>query len=236
MRSSSCCSVLVLAALAVGACRVADLVRAPAGGLMFSVQPAGGETDEPITPPVEVTVYNTAGTPDSTPRTVTIALNSNPSNATLSGETEAQAVNGVAVFPNLRIDQPGAGYSLVAAVDGGGAASEPFDIVRPPAVQLIFTVQPSTTRANQAIAPAVEVTALAGDGDPVPWFDGAITLALAPNALGAAATGTLTVNAAGGVARFTNVQVDRIGLDYRLTAAFAGAAPARTSEAFAVTP
>jgi hypothetical protein len=236
MRSLFCCRVLVLAALAAAACRVADLVRAPAGGLTFSVQPAGGETDEPITPPVEVTVYNDAGAPDSTLRTVTIALNSNPSDATLSGVMEAQTVNGVAVFSNLRIDQPGSDYSLRAAVDGGAAASEPFDIARPPAVQLIFTVQPSNASANQPITPAIEVTALAGDGDPVPWFNGAITLALAPNGLGAAATGTLTVNAAGGVARFTNVRVDRIGLDYRLTAAFAGSATARTSDAFAVGP
>lgn len=236
MRSSSCCSVLVAAALAVTACRVADLVRAPAGGLTFSVQPAGGETDEPITPPVEVTVYNTAGAPDSTPRTVTVSLGHNPSGATLSGATQVRTMNGVAVFANLRIDQPGSGYSLRAVVDGGAAASGQFDVTRPPAVQLIFTVQPSDARANQAISPAIEVTALAGDGDPVPWFNGAITLALAQNALGAAATGTLTVNAAGGVARFANVRVDRIGLDYRLTAAFAGEAPTRTSEAFAVTP
>ena len=52
----------------------------------------------------------------------------------------------------------------------------------------------------------------------------------------AAATGTLTVSAEGGVARFGTVRVDRIGLDYRLTAAFAGATPAQTSNAFAVIP
>lgn len=164
-------------------------------------------------------------------------LAANPSGATLSGETQAVTEAGIATFANLRIDAPGEGYSLRAETQGVSTGSEAFDLARAPAAQLVFTVQPSSpSHANQPIAPAVVVTALEGDGDPVPWFNGAVTLALAPNALGAIATGTLTVNAVGGVARFPNVRVDRVGLDLRLTAAFAGAAPARTSEAFAVTP
>lgn len=237
MRSSSCCKRGAVLAIALLGCRVADLVQSPPGSLTFSVQPGAAESGKPITPPVEVTILTPSGTTDSTVRRVTIQLAANPAGGTLSGETEVQTIAGVARFGSLRIDEPGEGYSLRAVVrEGGVVASDSFDVIRPPAAQLVFTVQPSSAHANQPIAPAVEVTALEGDGDPVPWFNGAVTLALAPNTLGAAATGTLTVNAVAGVARFSNVQVDRIGLDLRLTAAFAGAAPARTSEAFVVTP
>ena len=243
MRSSSCCKRGVILAVALPVlsalgCRVADLVNSPPGSMMFSRQPSGAESGQPIVPPVEVSIFTPAGTPDSTVRKVIMQLAANPGDGTLSGETEVETVAGVARFSGLVIDEPGEGYALRAVVrEGGAAASDAFEVVRPPAAQLVFTVQPTQyARPNQAISPAIEVTALEGDGDPVPWFNGAITLALAPNALGAAATGTLTVNAVGGVARFANVQVDRIGVDLRLTAAFAGGAPTRTSEAFTVIP
>jgi len=201
------------------------------------VQPSGAERGERITPPVEVTVVNAAGTRDtSSAHIITMTLGANPSGATLSGETETQAVKGIAIFPHLFINMPVEGVTLRAVTGGVAAGSAPFDVEQPPAVLLLFTVQPSTSRAQQPIQPAIEVTALAADGDPVPWFDGPIRLALVTNVLGAAALGTLTVSAEGGVARFDNVRVDRVGLDYRLTAAFAGAAPAQTSNAFAVIP
>ena len=227
---------VVLAAVALG-CRLDELVRAPAAGLTFTVQPLGAERGERITPPVEVTVLNAAGTRDtSSTHTITITLATNPLGATLSGETETQAVKGIAIFPHLFIDMPAEGVTLRAVTGGVTAASAPFDVAQPPAALLVFTVQPSTSRVQQPIQPAIEVTALAADGDPVPWFDGPISLALVSNVLGAAAMGTLTVSAEGGVARFGNVRIDRIGLDYRLTAAFAGATPAQTSNPFAVIP
>jgi hypothetical protein len=231
------CSKPAVLGLALLGCRLADLVSAPAAGLTFTRQPVAAEQGEPITPPVEVTILNTQGVRDSTSsHTVTMTLAAHGSGGTVSGTTEVKAVNGIATFANLRINQPGQGFVLRAVTGAVSAASASFDVEQPPAAQLVFTVQPSSSRANQPITPAIVVTALAGDGDPVPWFDGPVTLAIAPNALGGAATGTLTVNASGGVARFTDVRVDRVGLDYRLTAAFAGAAPGRTSEPFAITP
>ncbi len=222
---------------AVSGCHLDELVRAPVAGLTFTVQPLGAERGERITPPVEVTVLNGAGTRDtSSTHVVTMTLGANPFGATLSGETEAQAVGGVAIFPHLFIDMPVEGVTLRAVTGGVAAASAPFDVEQPPAVLLIFSVQPSTSRVQQPIQPAIEVTALAADGDPVPWFNGPVSLGLVSNVLGAVAQGTLTVSAEGGVARFSNVRVDRLGLDYRLTAAFAGATPAQTSNAFAVIP
>jgi hypothetical protein len=46
---------------------------------------------------------------------VTIALNANPSAATLSGSLQETPVNGVATFSNLTLNYPGEGYSLTAS-------------------------------------------------------------------------------------------------------------------------
>ena len=139
MRLSSYSKYAVAAVIALVGCRVTDLVRSPPGSIAFSAQPSDAESSKPIAPPVEVTVYNSAGAPDSAvPRMITIQLAANPGDATLSGQTEVETVAGVARFANLRIDEPGQGYALRAVVrEGGAAASDSFDVVRPPAAQLI---------------------------------------------------------------------------------------------------
>jgi len=62
--------------------------------------------------------------------TITIGRNGGTLMAgTLSGTTTVNAVNGVATFPNLSIDQPGTGYTLVVnAANVSGAESAQFDI------------------------------------------------------------------------------------------------------------
>ena len=49
---------------------------------------------------------------------VTLSINHNPSSGTLGGTTSAKAVNGVATFSDLTLDQAGAGYTLDAAASG----------------------------------------------------------------------------------------------------------------------
>ena len=59
---------------------------------------------------------------------VTVALGSNPGGATLGGTTTVAAVNGVATFPNLTINQPGVGYTLIASSPSlTSATSSAFD-------------------------------------------------------------------------------------------------------------
>jgi hypothetical protein len=60
---------------------------------------------------------------------VTIALGSNPGNATLSGTLTLAAVNGVATFRDLSIDRAGSGYTLVASSRSlQPATSAAFDV------------------------------------------------------------------------------------------------------------
>jgi hypothetical protein len=89
--------------------------------------------------------------------------------------------------------------------------------VEPP-VQLVFSVQPTTTRANVPIVPAVQVTALDGNGQTRTGFTGAVNMTLEPSFYGGKLTGTTTVNAVSGVATFSSLTVNKPGFGYRLRA------------------
>jgi len=105
----------------------------PAPHLAFTVQPITTLPLTTIQPAVQVTVLDALGNRATTyngPVTVSIGRNGGlvlP--GTLSGTLTVNAVNGVATFSNLSIDQPGNGYTLVvnaASVSGGESA--PFNI------------------------------------------------------------------------------------------------------------
>jgi hypothetical protein len=136
-------SVGALALLAsISSCRLGELLSPPgtdddstpaAWELGFAVQPASAMVGEPIDPPPEIVVLDTAGIPDPTfSGTVTLALETVGTDAQLIGTTTRGAVNGVVAFNDLAIDAEGAGYRLVATTQGARAAtSAPFDIIAP---------------------------------------------------------------------------------------------------------
>ncbi|MFD0893448.1 PQQ-dependent sugar dehydrogenase [Luteolibacter ambystomatis] len=59
---------------------------------------------------------------------ITISLNANPGNGRLIGSTTVAAVNGVASFSGLSVDQAGRGYTLRASNGKGEVTSAAFDI------------------------------------------------------------------------------------------------------------
>jgi hypothetical protein len=81
-------------------------------------------------PAVRVAVqdqYSNVVTSSTSP--VSLSLGANPGGATLTGGEAAAAVNGIATFSNLLLDQPGTGYTLVAMSYGLPAAtSATFDV------------------------------------------------------------------------------------------------------------
>jgi len=86
-----------------------------------------------IQPPVQVTVVDDLGnTLTSYDGSVTIAIGHNAGlllPGTLAGTKTVTAVNGVATFADLSIDQLGNGYTLVVSGAGlTGAESAPFNI------------------------------------------------------------------------------------------------------------
>src|SRR5437773_295068 len=88
-----------------------------------------------------------------------------------------------------------------------------------PAQALAFTVQPNnSTPCPSTIAPPVEVTAVDNQGQAVPDFTGDVTIAIGHDASAAGnatLSGTKTVAAVNGVARFGDLCIDQVGSGYR---------------------
>jgi adhesin/invasin len=120
--------------------------------------------------------------------------------------------------------------SLALAACGGGGGD-----TSPDATHLAFQGQPSTTAAGQPITPPVEVAILDGSGNLVSGATNAVTVAIAGGPSGATLGGTTTVNAASGVAAFSNLTIATPGTGYTLTASSSGLAGA-TSSTFDVSP
>jgi alpha-tubulin suppressor-like RCC1 family protein len=102
-----------------------------AARVSFTVQPTQTEGNQSITPTVQVAIRDEDGTTVTTAGdAVTVAIGTNPGEATLSGTATVNAVDGVATFADLSIDRPGSGYTLVASSGTlSGATSTAFDIV-----------------------------------------------------------------------------------------------------------
>jgi len=233
----------MLAVLAA-ACRVGDLVGTrPSGArLEFTVQPSHGDTGKPITPPVQVTVRDAQGRPDTSyHESVALDLGPNSGGATLVGTPRAPVEGGVATFENVRVDKPGDGYVLRAtAPERPATMSAVFTVDSipsepdPVATRLAFTIQPSHTQVGGAVTPAVRVAARDAAGALVTSFGGTISLAIGTNPGGGRLSGTTSSVASGGVATFNGLSIDRVGNSYTLTAAASGLSGA-TSTAFNIT-
>ncbi|GMU57910.1 MAG: hypothetical protein AMXMBFR33_70560 [Candidatus Xenobia bacterium] len=203
--------------------------------LSFRTQPTGTLVGQTIAPPVEVAVLDSNSNLVTTATdTITLSLSSNPGGATLSGTLSASAVNGVATFSDLSLNQVGTGYALQASATGlTSGTSNAFDIassVGPPA-RLLFGTQPVDTVAGQVITPAVQVVVQDSNGITVPTASNAVTMAFGANPGSSVLNGTVTVNAVNGVATFGDLSVSLLGVGYTLVASSPGLAGA-TSNAF----
>ena len=166
------------------------------------------------------------------PFAVTLAIQSGPAGAVLSGETSRMTWTGIAEFPFLRLYKPG-DYTLTATAGDVSATSSVFTVSAGAPTSLSFTVQPRTTPVGRPIAPAVQVTVLdawgnvcAGEADPV-----VLSLETCPE--GATLSGTLSVVPVAGVATFADLSIDKVFSGYTLRASLGSAVAASTS--FAVT-
>jgi len=99
-------------------------------GLVFNSGPGPAHAGQPLNP-INVAVVDSTGTPVAgADSLITMALGSSPAGATLSGTDTAHAANGVATFRDLRINQPGTGYTLMASGAGlGTKTSDPFEVM-----------------------------------------------------------------------------------------------------------
>src|SRR5438309_1360352 len=205
----------------------------------FSSSLGNARAGQPISPPVQVTVQDSAGRVTLRDTLVTLSLAANPSGDSLRGKKQVRSVNGVATFAEVQLDKAASGYKLTAAApELHPDTSPPFRVMPAPATVLAFTVQPTNAMQGSAIKP-VQVTAYDALGNTATDFTGPIRMAFGTDASvsqKAALSGTNPVPAVAGVATFTDLAVNEPGVGYTLTAAFGGATPVATSAAFTITP
>jgi len=157
--------------------------------LGFLVQPSNTATSTAIAPPVQVAIQDKNGnTVTSSASAVTVALSSNPGEATLLGTTTVNAVNGIATFSNLSIATISNGYSLIATSG---------DLT--PAVSAAFNITPypiTMTVESALIGIGSTLTGNFSLAQPAPT--GGVTVTLASSAPAVATIAPATVNVAAG--------------------------------------
>jgi alpha-tubulin suppressor-like RCC1 family protein len=108
----------------------------PPTKLAFGQQPTNAQGNVAFAPAVTVTIsdaFSNVVTTATNPITVDLGVNVWKSvfapGAMLIGTKTVNAVNGVATFSGLRVDKPGAGYTMVTTAAGlTGAGSDPFSV------------------------------------------------------------------------------------------------------------
>ena len=106
-------------------------VATVATALHFSVEPSATGMGLRMTPGVRVVATDGAGnTVTSFAGVISMTLGGGSTGAVLSGTASVQAVNGVATFGNLSIDQSGTGFTLTAHSNGlSDATSVQFNVL-----------------------------------------------------------------------------------------------------------
>jgi YVTN family beta-propeller protein len=122
------------------------------------------------------------------------------------------------------------GAATVRATAGTAAGTSEIT-VRQRAAEITFDAQPRYSGTRMVFAPVVAVIRDAL-GSRVEGAASAVSLAIGANPGGAALSGTTTVNAVDGLARFDNLSIDRPGIGYTLVASTDGLT--RTTNAFNV--
>ena len=183
--------------------------------------------------------------------TVSLALNPNPENANLEGDTSADLLNGIATFSQLSINEltpPGMSYTLQATstlpatssyplTSLTSAASIPLTVIPTPASSLEITTQQQPPSSVTVYSPfSFAVTALDQFGNPDSDFTGPVTVELEQMGVPTnqlMPTTMVTVDAVGGVATFTGLSVGIVGGGYSL-AVSSPALTGATSNTFSV--
>ena len=205
---------------------------APPTHLTFAQQPTNTNAGSSITPAVTVELRDAGNNlVTGATNTVTLAIGTNPGGGTLSGTTSVAAVNGVATFSGLSINNAGVGYTLVASATSlTGATSSTFNITAAaPPTQLAFVQQPTNTNAGASITPAITVEIRDASNALVSTATNTVTLNISTNPSGGTLSGTTSVAAINGVATFSGLSINNAGNGYVLTASSPGLTNADSS-------
>lgn len=126
------------------------------------------------------------------------------------------------------------GILLVAGCTTTPATPTPTAVKPGAAVKLVFTTQPGGAASASALSTQPVVTIQDADGNTVTSSILPVTLTITPGTgtSSAAIFGPSTINAVKGVAKFTDISIDKAGTGYTLTASSSTLASATTSAPF----
>ncbi|MBF6604784.1 MAG: hypothetical protein IVW53_04290 [Chloroflexi bacterium] len=206
--------------------------------LAFGTQPSNTSANAPISPVVTVQILdaNNQVVTNST-ASVTLAIATNPGGGALSGTNPVSAVNGIATFGSLSINNPGVGYTLQATSGSLTlATSTAFNITLNQ--HLAFTTQPGGGGPG-AIWAQQPVVAVQNSLNAVVTSDNStiVTLAIATNPAGGTLTCTsgLSRTAVNGYATFYGCSINFASpYTYTLSATSSPTWTAATSSAFLI--
>jgi hypothetical protein len=233
MRAFRCFSTCALVLLATS-CDETTTSPLVAAQLAFVAQPVTTTAGQTI-PQITVAIQDANGnTVTSSNAFVTISVGEGL-NQPLIGTTNVQAVNGVATFSGLKIQSAGTGYRIVATLPGlVPDTSDAFTILPGAPVSMRFAMHPTHTTAGQEISD-MWVSIYDQYDNHVFGLPAIVTIALAENPGGGVLSGTLSDDAPGGVAAFTDVSINKSGAGYKFIATSPGFA-SPTSNAFNIRP
>lgn len=136
----------------------------------------------------------------------------------LSGTTSVTAVSGVATFTDLEIDQVGAKVIRLTKDDTSGSPggttsktvdSASFNVQAGTPTQLAIATAPASATAGQVFGTQPVIEIRDADGNLVTQSTASVTVALQSGT--GSLLGTTTVSAVGGIATFTNLQMNVAG-------------------------
>jgi alpha-tubulin suppressor-like RCC1 family protein len=214
-----------------------NVTHGAASQIAFTTQPTNANGAAAFSPVIKVSVQDAAGnTVTSATTSITVAIDNNGGfqyGGTLSGTTTVAASSGVATFTGLSINRFGTVYTLKATAAGlPDVTSNWFNIEVGPPAQLVF----NQTIGNVASMgyPNVGLYVLDAGGNHVNAATPDVTIAIGTNPASGTLSGTKTVAAVNGEVYFNNLQIDKAGTGYTLSASSTGLTGV-TSNAFNVT-
>ncbi len=165
----------------------------------------------------------------SASNTVSVALASGPTGATLGGTLSVTASDGVATFSGLTLTQAASGDTLQASSSGLSSATSSAITVTPAAATKLVIAQepPASVTVNSAFG--LQATIEDAYGNVETSATSTVKVALDNNPGGAKLGGTASVKASKGVATFSGLTISKTGSGYTLELTSSGVASAITT-------
>ncbi len=223
----------------------ASITKGAADRLVFASQPANSVAAGDILPAVKIVDFG-GNLISNDPRTITLALQTNPGSATLLGTAQHDSTNGVASWTaddDLRITTASSGYTLQATHSGASfltsdaVASSAFDITAGNPGSMEFSVQPPTTDAGADLIVSVTLKDEFGNSSTTSGVNITLDSAVNPGGWPLLVDTSLTKATVNGVASWEasdNLRITKAITGYKLSAS--GLGSPITTNAFDIIP